>query len=98
VRLKYFGGTHYLYHRPTHKWYYLSNQSTEEALLMKIFDSKQDAPASCKHQIQVMSLSLKLIRAQGCPHASFKHPYCPENAPPRKSIEVRALVFTSDQG
>jgi hypothetical protein len=28
------------------------------------------------------------------PHASFRHPDCPEVFQPRESIEVRALVFT----
>ncbi|KAK1750089.1 Aspirochlorine biosynthesis protein N [Echria macrotheca] len=33
------------------------------------------------------------VEAKACPHASFRHPFPPENSPPRKSIEVRALVF-----
>ncbi|KAH7409369.1 methyltransferase CmcJ [Cadophora sp. MPI-SDFR-AT-0126] len=30
----------------------------------------------------------------GCPHSAFKHPQYQEGLPKRKSIEVRALVFT----
>jgi len=34
------------------------------------------------------------VNASSCPHVSFKHPSCPRDALPRKSVEVRALVFT----
>ena len=36
------------------------------------------------------------VDASFCPHSSFKHPKCPEDVLHRMSIEVRALVFTSD--
>ncbi|KAK0118546.1 hypothetical protein ONS95_007434 [Cadophora gregata] len=31
-----------------------------------------------------------------CPHVSFKNPRCPEDAPPRESIETRSIVITKD--
>ncbi|KAK3320222.1 hypothetical protein B0T19DRAFT_488379 [Cercophora scortea] len=31
------------------------------------------------------------VQARCCPHGSFKHPRCPDEAEPRSSIEVRAL-------
>ncbi|CAI0643617.1 unnamed protein product [Colletotrichum noveboracense] len=34
------------------------------------------------------------ISAQRCPHASFRHPLASSEAKPRRSIEVRALVFS----
>jgi len=34
------------------------------------------------------------VRAKMCPHTSFKHLNIRPNAPPRESIEVRALVFS----
>ncbi|KAK2729451.1 methyltransferase CmcJ [Colletotrichum kahawae] len=34
------------------------------------------------------------VSAQRCPHVSFRHPSAPQDAKPRKSIEVRALVFS----
>ncbi|KAF4912271.1 Aspirochlorine biosynthesis protein N [Colletotrichum fructicola] len=34
------------------------------------------------------------VSAQRCPHVSFHHPSAPPDAKPRKSIEVRALVFS----
>jgi hypothetical protein len=36
-------------------------------------------------------------KARYAPHTSFRHPACPINAIPRKSVEVRALVFTFPQ-
>ena len=33
------------------------------------------------------------VKAKACPHASFRHPSPAANSKPRKSIEVRALVF-----
>ncbi|KAK3357867.1 methyltransferase CmcJ [Lasiosphaeria hispida] len=33
------------------------------------------------------------VKAKSCPHASFHHPLSTANSTPRKSIEVRALVF-----
>ncbi|CCF32719.1 methyltransferase CmcJ [Colletotrichum higginsianum] len=33
------------------------------------------------------------VSAQRCPHVSFRHPLAPPDAKPRRSIEVRALVF-----
>jgi hypothetical protein len=50
IRKKYFGATDYVYYRPEHKWYYLSNMQKDEAFLVKIFDSKSDVDASyCPH-------------------------------------------------
>jgi len=33
------------------------------------------------------------VEAKACPHASFRHPLSNPLSKPRKSIEVRALVF-----
>jgi len=35
----------------------------------------------------------KGVKAKRCPHASFRHPLSTASSRPRKSIEVRALVF-----
>ena len=39
VRRKYIGDSYYLLYRPTHKWWYLSQQKRHEVLLMKMYDS-----------------------------------------------------------
>ncbi len=57
-----------------HKWYYYPNMTTEEALLIKTYDSAEDGP-------------VRFVA-----HASFEDPSSPENAKPRQSIELRALV------
>ncbi|KAL5364133.1 hypothetical protein BJX96DRAFT_168046 [Aspergillus floccosus] len=63
------------------KWYYLDGHRTEEVTLIKIWDNKEDVDAKCKF--------LTLL----CPHAAFKHPLTPADAPPRESIEVRCFAL-----
>jgi hypothetical protein len=60
--------------KPEHRWYYFSEQQTDEALLIRVHDSSDDG------------------RARLSFHTSFENPLA-EGAPPRESIEVRALVF-----
>ncbi|KAK4194398.1 methyltransferase CmcJ [Triangularia verruculosa] len=73
----YVGETYNLLYRDKYRWYYLNQQTPDEVILFKMFDSKRQ------------------VKAHACPHASFKHNDIPLNAPPRESIEVRALVFSS---
>jgi len=63
---------------PNHRWYYYPQLRPEEALLLKIFDSRTDGVA----------------RAGA--HTAFDDPSTPAGAPPRRSIELRALVFFAD--
>jgi hypothetical protein len=60
---------------PAHRWYYYPHLRPEEALLLKIYDSRRDG---------VARLSA---------HTAFDDPTTPADAPPRRSIELRALVF-----
>jgi hypothetical protein len=64
-------------YRPSHRWFCFPNMRTDEALLLKCYDSKQDG------------------RARFAPHTAFIDPNTPPDAPPRESIELRALVFHS---
>jgi hypothetical protein len=52
---------------------------SDEALLIKCFDSEKDG------------------RARFTAHTAFDDPTSPPNAPPRESIELRALVFFGPQ-
>lgn len=61
-----------------HRWYYYPHLRPEEALLLKIYDSKTD------------------IIARAGAHTAFDDPTTPADAPPRRSIELRALVFFAD--
>ncbi|KAK1750425.1 Aspirochlorine biosynthesis protein N [Echria macrotheca] len=50
VRRRFKGATMYLYTNPEHKWYYLSQQRPDEALIMKMFDSDSTVKAKrCPH-------------------------------------------------
>lgn len=60
---------------PAHRWYYYPHLRPQEALLLKIYDSRADGVA----------------RAGA--HTAFDDPTTPADAPPRRSIELRALVF-----
>jgi hypothetical protein len=61
--------------KPGHRWYYFSEQQSDEVLLIRVHDSANDG------------------RARLSFHTSFANPLAPVGAPPRESIEVRALVF-----
>jgi hypothetical protein len=71
------GETYSVTYRPSHRWFYFPNMRTDEALLLKCYDSKDDG------------------RARFAPHTAFVDPKTPPDAPPRESIELRALVFHS---
>ncbi|MFK3795546.1 CmcJ/NvfI family oxidoreductase [Pseudomonas sp. NPDC088444] len=69
------GETFALRANPHHRWYYFPQLRPEEALLLKIYDSRTD------------------IAARAGAHTAFDDPNTPDDAPPRRSIELRALVF-----
>jgi hypothetical protein len=56
IRRRFTGATFYAHHSPGQKWYYLSQQSPDEVLLMKMFDSEEKVDA--KRNIMGASLSL----------------------------------------
>lgn len=66
-----------------HKFYYQSNMTPEEVLLLKCFDSYGEGiDPNGKKGIAVRT-----------PHTAFIDPNTPADAPGRQSIEVRCLVF-----
>jgi hypothetical protein len=69
------GETYQVRFNPAHRWYWLPEMGTEEALLLKCYDSARDG------------------RARFSPHTAFADPDAPADAPPRQSIEIRALLF-----
>jgi hypothetical protein len=71
------GETYSVTYRPSHRWFYFPHMRTDEALLLKCYDSNHDG------------------RARFAPHTAFIDPKTPADAPPRESIELRALVFHS---
>ncbi|KAK0649216.1 hypothetical protein B0T16DRAFT_349843 [Cercophora newfieldiana] len=77
IRPGYCGDVLYMLPQEGVKWHYLSKQRSDEALVMKIFDTREGV-------------------AGYCAHASFKLKNATVNAPPRESIEVRAMVFSNE--
>jgi hypothetical protein len=71
------GETYSVTYRASHRWFYFPNMGTDEALLLKCYDSKEDG------------------RARFAPHSAFIDCNTPADAPPRESIELRALLFHS---
>ncbi|MFT4437480.1 CmcJ/NvfI family oxidoreductase [Caballeronia sp. 15715] len=69
------GETFSFTHNPAHRWYYFPKLRPDEALLLKIYDSRDDGTARLTA------------------HTAFTDPTTPESAAPRRSIELRALVF-----
>lgn len=65
-----------------HKFYYQSNMTPEEVLLLKCFDSYGEGRPNGRKGLAV-----------GTPHTAFADPKTPADAPGRQSIEVRCLVF-----
>jgi hypothetical protein len=59
----------------THRWHYKHQQSPDEVMFIKCFDSVDDGSV-----------------ARRVPHSAFRDKEY-DDAPPRGSIEVRALVF-----
>ncbi|CAL5867473.1 uncharacterized protein PFLUO_LOCUS1692 [Penicillium psychrofluorescens] len=72
------GETMSVKYNPAQKWLYWSGMTGDERLLLKCSDSA--------------GLKDRNI-AQWVPHTAFWDPRTPEDARPRESIEVRALVF-----
>jgi hypothetical protein len=69
------GETYQVRFNPSHRWYWLPEMTTDEALLLKVYDSARDGVARFS------------------PHTAFADPNAPADAPPRQSIELRALLF-----
>ncbi|GAA5863124.1 hypothetical protein JCM8547_002805 [Rhodosporidiobolus lusitaniae] len=70
------GENYSVLHNPAQKWYFLQDQTPEECVVFKIYDSLNEPGI-----------------AQLTPHSAFVNPSAPADAPPRQSIEIRALVF-----
>ena len=72
------GETYAVTYNPTQRWYYFPKMQSDEAILIRCFDSSRSGAARFSA------------------HGAFDGPNTPPDAPPRESIEVRALVFFAD--
>jgi hypothetical protein len=48
IRRQYMGSTMYLKHNPNQRFYYMSNQTNEDVLMFKNFDSDKSISAKCE--------------------------------------------------
>ncbi|KAF2791294.1 hypothetical protein K505DRAFT_249299 [Melanomma pulvis-pyrius CBS 109.77] len=92
IRREYVGNTMYLLQTAGIKWYYHSQQSEDDLLIFKTFDSSRDVAANCKYTQGLTSEEMLTI--VDCSHGSFQPKDVPSDTKIRQSIEVRALVFT----
>jgi hypothetical protein len=77
------GGTYGIAPSEKHKFYYVKNMTPDSTMLIKCADSKGPG-------LPDGTLS---STASCCPHTAFEDPETPADAPSRRSIEVRCLVF-----
>ncbi|KAH9985174.1 hypothetical protein F4779DRAFT_632510 [Xylariaceae sp. FL0662B] len=72
IRRHYTGSTMYLLERPRHRWYYLSNQTPDEVIIFKNFDSSENVEAhysphaafkQCKENLEARGRSSIEVRA-----------------------------------
>ena len=71
------GETWSFHYNAAHRWYYFPWLTPAEALLIKIYDSREDV-------------------ARLTAHTAFEDPTTPVDAPARRSIELRTLVFWNE--
>lgn len=74
------GETWSLHYNANQRWFWFPQLRSDEALLLKIFDSLEDGTARLTA------------------HTAFDHPATPLDAAPRRSIELRALLFWKREG
>ena len=73
------GETYSFTYNPKHRWYWFPRLRPDEALLLKIYDSREEGTA------------------RFTAHTAFEDPTGAREAPPRRSIELRALLFWKSQ-
>lgn len=100
VRRRFKGTAFYAYFNPDHKWYYLGNQTPDEVMFLKIFDSDPSVKATstvlpslfktCAYTANVNQkpnwLTSRYLQGARIPH--FVTPKVPRNA-----FQGRALKF-----
>ena len=88
-------------HNPNHKWKYLRSMTPDEIVLIKwsvpSFSLSLSQERSYSLGISPPPSSFDSLKdgsvALFSPHTGFQDPTTPADAPPRESIELRALVF-----
>jgi hypothetical protein len=83
----------YLRYHQEQRWYWLSEQTNNEALVFVTWDSVQHEKRPGKLRALEMPSHL-LMYSVGPPHVAFDNILAPPNAASRESIEVRLIVMT----
>jgi len=76
------GETYGIAPNESHKFYYYKDMTPDEAMFLKIFDSKGQGLPGGREGVAI-----------GSAHTAFVDPDTPKEAKGRQSIEVRCLVF-----
>ncbi|VVT55453.1 uncharacterized protein SAPINGB_P004604 [Magnusiomyces paraingens] len=74
------GQTFRVRYNPSHKWYYIPDQRTDEVTLLKCYDSRAEHDPES---------GIALF----APHTSFTNPLAGPTSRLRESIEIRTLIF-----
>ena len=77
----------------THRWYYWSQMTPSDVLLLKCYDSSSRALAGVKTSGAEVDVGELRDVAGLTPHTAFRDEEGAKLGPERQSIEVRALVF-----
>lgn len=87
------GETYSVLYNPQHRWYYWSQMTPDEVLLLKCYDSASQALTTVKESAAEVDETLLRDVAGLTPHTAFYDAQAANEGPTRNSIEVRALAF-----
>ncbi|KAI5459463.1 methyltransferase [Mariannaea sp. PMI_226] len=76
------GETYAIAPNEKHQFYYYKDMQPEEIMFIKCYDSRSEGQPGGKKGVAALT-----------PHTAFIDPNTPKDAKPRKSIEVRCLIF-----
>jgi hypothetical protein len=79
-----------VHHNPRQRWYYLSDQSPSELILIHQGGSDMDSIPGTDRKLLYSNYILIIT---GVPHSSFVNPLASEGDSLRESIEIRAIVY-----
>lgn len=84
----------HVYHKPEHRWHYLSGQKDSEVLVFRQADTDEKKFGECD-ALEIAEVELRThISNPGTPHCAINNPSAPKDCLPRESIEVVAFVYT----
>mmetsp|Transcript_34681 Transcript_34681/g.80962 ORF Transcript_34681/g.80962 Transcript_34681/m.80962 type:complete len:334 (+) Transcript_34681:70-1071(+) len=88
------GENYFARHSKQHQWYYFPQATRDEAVLLKVWDSRgKDVVAQMPGKSKESASPDKLVEANFVLHSAFVDPNSPEGAPDRESIEIRTAAF-----